>query len=104
MRAARQHQRAGGGRSEVRAGDVFSAEAKRGRRFVKIIQVRGLSPTSTTTPYALAREILPSGEPARGWLRGVDRSLEFAISLRWSPETHSYEMPPWYRREEETTK
>lgn len=75
----------------VKAGQVYRARARRGFRYVRIDQVRGLQ---SPPAYALATEILPSGEEARGWLHGVDRALQARISLTW--RDGGVAMPPWY--------
>lgn len=79
----------------VLAGQVYSAKASYGRRYVKIQQVRGLRKGA---PYAIAAEIFPSGKLASGSLRGVDRSIPIRIALTYTDGVIS--MPPWYKLEE----
>lgn len=89
-------------RPEARAGDVYSAEAARGRRWLEVLQVRG---RKSGEPHALCRELLPSGAPATGYLRGVPRGEPFRVALQWvetGPDRGHYAMPARYRSEEKT--
>ena len=89
-------------RPEARAGDVYSAEARKGRRWLEVLQVRG---RKSGEPHALCRELLPSGTPASGWLHGIPRGEPFRVALQWvatgprEGEGH-YAMPTRYRSED----
>lgn len=77
----------------ARAGETYRAAARRGTyRYVRISRIRG------NAGYAIVREVLPNGRPARGWLHGVDRSLPFHVPLEL--ERGVLVMPARYERVE----
>ena len=82
----------------IKAGQVYQAKALRGTRLIKIEQVRGLNEGAAA--YVLAREILPSGKHATGWLRGVPRDGQMVIRLIFNRQGEA-QMPPWYTLHEE---
>lgn len=85
-------------RSFVQVGEVYSAAARKGRRYVRVIELcdlfQGFQPT------AMAKEILASGIEAYGWLNGVNRTLPFTIALAWDAERAGYKMPSSYQKED----
>ncbi len=98
-------ERFGNGRATVKAGEVYSADSKRGRRFARVEQVRGLS-TPGVQPYLICREVTLSAEggalhwkEVRGRHGGVDRSLPFNVTLTWNGAEGRYEVPRAYRLE-----
>ena len=63
----------------VEAGDTFRAKAKRGFRVVTGLSVRGLK---DHFPFAIVREVLPSGALAYGKSRmGLSRVASFVVTL-----------------------
>jgi len=63
---------------KVRAGQVYGAQARRGRRYVRIEQVR----RPEHSPYAVCAEVSAAGHKLSGWHHGVDRGLPFHVVLR----------------------
>jgi hypothetical protein len=86
-------------RAAVRAGEVYSAKARHGRRYVEIESVRGLRGDGAV-PHAMVHEVLPSGEKARGWLHGLKRGMSFYVVLTWDAGRNLFKMPNWYSLEE----
>lgn len=76
--------------TQVRAKQVYRAKAQRGYRYIHVDQVRDRDGGA----YALAHEVLPSGEKARGWLHGVQRDVPLYVRLTWDGK--DWRMPPFY--------
>jgi len=72
-------------RTTVRAGRRYRSKAARGYRYILVDQIRGLG---RGMPYALAHEVLPSGERARGDWHGIPRNIPINIALVWRDGTY----------------
>jgi hypothetical protein len=71
-------------RVPVHAGEVYRCKARKGYRYVRIMQVRGLSGHN---PYVIYREILPSGKFASGLDRhGIHRGQPHWKPLSWDKD------------------
>ncbi len=79
-------------RTTVHAGQIYRAKARRGFRYVRIVQVRALE--SDEAAYALWQECNDAGEDLRGWIHGVNRGLQARSVLMWRDGLAA--MPPGY--------